>query len=220
MNFDPEYVHVRKNGEGNFRALLILNATCAQGQIVLRYLQKLKNEYFHDPKTKIMSFVNSAFIYKVTKQLKKYITDTIVSLINNDCDGKFSIQIDGTTNSTSKAQYSLVLRYCTSDLVIHDRTVKFRPLKGSTGKDIFAFIEEALNDIKLRITGLIGLCTDGASSNTGETKGLCTLLNKKSPFMVYVWCVCHRFHLCVKDSINQHDPLTVYHHKIFLSCID
>lgn len=52
--------------------------------------------------------------------------------------------IDSTTDLTAKAQYSLVLRYCTSDLMIHERTVKFTPLESSKGIDMFNFIKEVL----------------------------------------------------------------------------
>lgn len=58
--------------------------------------------------------------------------------------------------------------------------------------------------MNLSLKNLVGLCTDGATSMTGEIKGLCGLIHKENRFMIYVWCVCHRFDLCVKHSIKQH----------------
>lgn len=207
MNLDPELMHVRKVGEGSFRSLLIFNAFSSQDEIVIKYLEKLKNDYSKDPSTKIMSFISNTFIIKVLQQLKKYVTDSIQNIIIKQCHRKFSIQIDGTTDITSKAQYSLVVRYCTPDLIIHDRTVKFVPLESSKGKDICDFIEKVLKEMNLRITDMVGLCTDGASSMTGEITGLCGSIHKKNPFVVFVWCVCHRFDLCIKNAIKQHDEI-------------
>lgn len=205
MNLDPEYMHIKNSNEGNFISILKFNAMQAGDNIVLKYLKNLKDVYIQDPRTKMISFINNKFVYKVLNELRNFVIDVIKCSIISECFGKFSLQIDSTTDRTSKAQYSLVIRYCSVDFKVHERTVKFLPLTGSTGKDMYDFVYEAIFEMGLDMKNLIGVSTDGASSMTGEQAGLVGRIQKAFPNVLFIWCICHRFDLCIKDPVKTTD---------------
>ena len=48
----------------------------------------------------------------------------------------------------------------------------------------------------------IGMCSDGASVNTGVKNGLGALLREQYPHLYLFWCVCHRLELAVQDAFK------------------
>ena len=48
----------------------------------------------------------------------------------------------------------------------------------------------------------MGVCTDGASVNTGVKNGLGALLKEEYPHIFVFWCVCHRLELAIQDAFK------------------
>lgn len=49
---------------------------------------------------------------------------------------------------------------------------------------------------------LIGFTSDGASVNKGDTKSVKRILQEKSPWLVFVWCMAHRLELALSDALK------------------
>jgi hypothetical protein len=49
---------------------------------------------------------------------------------------------------------------------------------------------------------LVGFGPDGASVNSGDKNGVKALLQEKSPWLIFQWCVAHRLELALKDALQ------------------
>ena len=49
---------------------------------------------------------------------------------------------------------------------------------------------------------LVGFGADGASVNSGDKNGVKALLQQKSPWLIFQWCVAHRLELALKDALQ------------------
>lgn len=49
---------------------------------------------------------------------------------------------------------------------------------------------------------LIGFGADGATVNRGNKEGVISVINRESPWVVYVWCIAHRLELSLKDALT------------------
>lgn len=149
------------------------------------------------------TFVSYRIICRIIANLKIYVTDKIAYEIRNNCDGMFSISIDGATDNSSTSQYSLVVRFVTKSLQIFNRLFVFTSPMGQSGREIFDMVKKKLNDLRLNIQICIASCTDGATNLTSEDTGLAAFLHGISPSHISIWCVCHRFNLVMQDTIGK-----------------
>lgn len=166
------------------------------------YLKEMQEMYERNPHSKSCTFVSKDFLDKILQAVKEYSLKAISSVITNECDGKFSLQIDTATDKTSSQQCSVVVRYVEKDLTIHNKIIAFLPVKGTKGVDLYKFVEEILSKIGLNIKNAIGSCTDGAGNMFGANKGFLGLLEKVNPLHISIWCVCHRFNLVIDDALK------------------
>lgn len=167
-----------------------------------KYLEKLNKERCERSKSNSLCFLSFKFIEKVLDALRQYILQAINNTINNECDGKYSIQIDTTTDRSTLQKCSVVVRYVNKRLEVNERILIFLPVLSSKGVTLFEFLEKNLKTIGLNIRNIIASCTDGAKSMTSEICGFSGLLMKIIPNHVFTWCACHRFNLVMEDSFK------------------
>lgn len=163
----------------------------------------MQRQFEINPHAKSFTFLSIDFINKILRAVKKYTLNSITSVINIQCKGKFSLLLDTATDRTSSQQCSIVIRYVQKNLTIHNKIIAFLSVQGTKGTEIYNFVNETLSNMGLNIKNVIASCTDGAPNMFGGNKGFLGLLEKVNPHHISLWYVCHRFNLVMDDALKE-----------------
>lgn len=80
----------------------------------------------------------------------------------------FSLACDSSTDITSMAQCSLIVRNCTMDGIIEEDLLALITMKGQTrGSDFMDALKEFVQKYEIPVSKLISVCTDGCPSMVG-----------------------------------------------------
>ncbi|GBM45824.1 Prodigiosin synthesizing transferase PigC [Araneus ventricosus] len=115
-----------------------------------------------------------------------------------------SIAMDESTDINDTAQLVLFIRGVDENFEITEELACMRSLKGTTkGCDIFREFQEGLLTLKVPITNVCNITTDGAPNMTGKKSGFLGLFNQNYPGnnVVFLHCVIHQDDLC-KSALN------------------
>ncbi|GBO08028.1 General transcription factor II-I repeat domain-containing protein 2A [Araneus ventricosus] len=115
-----------------------------------------------------------------------------------------SIAMDESTNINDTAQLVLFIRGVDENFEITEELACMRSLKGTTkGCDIFREFQEGLLTLKVPITNICNITTDGAPNMTEKKSGFLGLFNQNYPGnnIVLLLCVIHQDALC-KSALN------------------
>lgn len=194
---------MKSNDEGYFKVLFKWTASLMADRSCFDYLQQIQNKFVMDQQSKSLCFLSATFITKIMKVIQNYILNTIGNIIIEQSDGKYSIQIDTTTDRATVQQCSVVVRYVNKCLEVKERLLMFLPVQNSKGSTLFDFLKKNLTEIGLDINKMIASSTDGASSMTSSIRGLTGLLMQLNPAHIFTWCACHRFNLVLEDSFKE-----------------
>ena len=89
----------------------------------------------------------------------------------------FSIALDESTDLKDTAQLAVFIRGIMPNLNIVEELVQLMAMNDTTaGKDIFIALQRVLTDMKLDLSKLISVTTDGAPAMVGQEKGVVFLL--------------------------------------------
>ena len=58
------------------------------------------------------------------------------------------------------------------------------------------------NSLELTLEKIDFLSSDGASVNCGKNSGMIKLLEKKYPWISFIWCFSHTLELALKDALK------------------
>ena len=108
-----------------------------------------------------------------------------------------SLALDESTNISDTAQLAIFVRGLAITFDVVEKLLDIYPLKGTTtGKDVFAKVNQVIKKFKLSMNKLIGITTDGI---TGKQNGFVTLLAKSVPHEIIAHhCIIHQENLCAK----------------------
>ncbi|GBM82067.1 General transcription factor II-I repeat domain-containing protein 2A, partial [Araneus ventricosus] len=115
-----------------------------------------------------------------------------------------SIAMDESTDINDIARLVLFIRGVDENFEITEEPACMRSLKGTTkGCDIFREFQEGLLVLKVPITNICNITTDGAPNITGKKSGFLGLFNQNYPGnnVVFLHCVIHQDALC-KSALN------------------
>lgn len=196
-------MHLKGDAEGLFKAIIKMKASQNKEGATYMYLLRQQQEYERNPSQKTFSFTSIQFIQKILIAIKTFILKSITRTINEECGGKFAIQLDTTTDRSTLQQLSVVIRYVTGKLVIKERIITFLSIKKTSGKEIYTFVKQQLEFVGLNIKNAVASCTDGASNMVSEINGFTGLLQKLNSRHISTWCVCHRFNLAIEAAFKE-----------------
>ena len=124
----------------------------------------------------------------------------------------FSLLMDGSTDASNSENEIVFVMWCdvsSDDHVIHTRMTYLSmhtPLH-TNAEGLFESLEQGLHLLGVSCvtqemcSGLVGIATDGASSNVAAN-GLRGLVQEKLPWIVWVWCLAHRTELAISDALS------------------
>ncbi|KAF8792604.1 General transcription factor II-I repeat like protein [Argiope bruennichi] len=140
--------------------------------------------------------------------IDKNFTSQLESKIGNF---KFcSIAMDESTDINDTAQLVLFIRGVNENFEITEELAYIRSLKGTTtGGDTFREFQEGLLTMKVPITNICNITTDGARNMTGKKSGFLGLFNQNYPGNnVFLHCVIHQDAQC-KSALNMKPVLDI-----------
>ncbi|CAB4004512.1 zinc finger 862-like [Paramuricea clavata] len=94
------------------------------------------------------------------------------------------------TNDLKEAKFYSVLTDGTTDCSVTEKELVYV---------LFASLGITNNELYSK---LVGFGADGASVNSGDKNGVKALLQEKSPWLIFQWCVAHRLELALKDALQ------------------
>jgi hypothetical protein len=143
---------------------------------------------------------------KVANQLKNIpLSDTTVArrilLISNDLKlqllsrlstGKFSLQLDESTDIANDAILLTYVRYFYNNEMHEDILFSSKLETITTGKNIFDTLVNFFTNNNVNLKNCISITTDGAASMTGKYVGLVKLVKDIVPSLKWTHCILHR----------------------------
>ncbi|GBM10376.1 hypothetical protein AVEN_169666-1 [Araneus ventricosus] len=109
---------------------------------------------------------------------------------------------ESSTFINDTAQLVLFIRGVDENFDITEELACMRSLKGTAkGCDIFREFQEGLLTLKVPITNICNITTDGAPNMTGKKSGFLGLFNQNYPGnnVVFLHCVTHQDALCKSE---------------------
>lgn len=155
----------------------------------------------------------------------KYLNDTslanFLSYIGEDLENQLvaklntakflSVMCDGSTDIAVRENEVICCSHfdplpAGSDSVkVYISFVSVKHVKGADHLSITQAIDESFQELNLDRPyedKLVGFCSDGASVNRGCKESIKTVLQEKSPWMIFLWCVAHRLELSLADALE------------------
>ena len=117
------------------------------------------------------------------------------------CSARFySVLVDETTDSATKEQCSLSVRYVKNSAV-QERFVAFCDLQGDmTAASIVSAVVNKLTEFEMDVSLIRGQGYDGASTMSGRLNGVQAEIKKLSPAAPYIHCASHVLNLVTQKS--------------------
>ena len=143
----------------------------SDGQLVKDCLQIFTDVVFLDKK----SFVENVSLSHQTvarrvDDMAANIEETLVQRLSGY--EFYSLALDESTDISDTAQLATFVRGVAKTFDVVEEWLDICPLKGTTtGKDIFAKVNQVIKKFKLSMNKLVGITTDGAPAMTGKQNG-------------------------------------------------
>ena len=143
----------------------------------------------------------------VTRRIKDLAADVRGSL-KDTCVGLdyFSVALVERTDIKDTAQLVVFIRGVMPNLNIVEKFVQLMAMNDTTTeKDIFIVLQRVLTDIKLDLSKLTSVTTDGAPATAGQEKGVISQLERRikdlgiSHKIKQLHCIIHQEALCAKS---------------------
>ena len=112
--------------------------------------------------------------------------------------GKFSLQIDESSDVSGLAQLLVFVRYIANGKPEEDLLMCVSLIGTCTGEDIFSAVDKRLKNDGISWEQRISICTDGAGAMAGKHKGFLARVLQVAPQINFTHCIIHRENLACK----------------------
>lgn len=110
----------------------------------------------------------------------------------------WSLQIDESTDISSKAQLIAFIRFIKDYKIVNQFLFCSELVQTTKGSDVFGLVDESIKAKNMRWETCVSICTDGAPSMLGKFKGFAAHVNNINPNVMTVHCMIHREALMAK----------------------
>ena len=112
--------------------------------------------------------------------------------------GKFSLQVDESTDISGHAQLLANVRFVDEDCIRENFLFCKRLPKNTAGEEIFPGTSDYFEQGGLEWKKCICVCTDGVAAMVGRHKGFVSRVKEKNPAVIHTHCFLHREALVAK----------------------
>ena len=112
--------------------------------------------------------------------------------------GKFSLQLDESTDVCSLAQLHVFVRYIANGKPEEDLLMCASLLGTCIGEDIFSAVDTRLKNNGLSWKQCISICTDRAGAMAGKHKGFLARVLQVASLINFTHCIIHRENIACK----------------------
>ncbi|KAJ8375393.1 hypothetical protein SKAU_G00059730 [Synaphobranchus kaupii] len=145
----------------------------------------------------LVTFFSKTTVNMIIDTIRRIIQESIASEVQEA--GMYSVQIDTTTDITSKDQCSIILRYVND--CVHERLIALVDCQSSTGQYFAEMLMQTFETLNIDKDKCIGNATDGAANMQGTYNGFATLLSQSgNSNQIHVWCYSHILNLVLSDT--------------------
>ena len=135
----------------------------------------------------------------IKRRIDEMSNDILETLIEKlKTSGKFSLQIDETTDINKKAQLLSVIRFIDGDSINEEFLFCKELPERTTGQEIFRIINVFFTTHDIQWSNCINVCTDGASAMIGAGTGFAAWVKGQNPNIQITHCCLHREALMMK----------------------
>ena len=110
----------------------------------------------------------------------------------------WSIQIDESTDISSKAQLIAYIRFIKDSKIVNQFLFCCGLNQTTKGSDVFSLVDENITAKNMRWENCVSICTDGALSMVGKYKGFVAHVKNVNPNIMSIHCMIHREALMAK----------------------
>ncbi len=114
----------------------------------------------------------------------------------------FSVIMDETTDSSTKLQVAISVRYTNSNGTPEEHLVAMIEAVSSTGEALSNLLLETLQQLGLTSDQLVGQGYDGGSNMRGDINGVQSRIRAKCPQALYTWCWSHSLQLVMSHTAD------------------
>ncbi|XP_070662428.1 uncharacterized protein [Malus domestica] len=167
------------------------------------YLELMQFLADHNDKVRKVVFENAPKNLKYTssdiqKDLVRACAIETIGAITKDMEGTFfSLLVDGSRDSSTKEQMTVVLRYVNKEGEVIERFLGVQHVSSTTSSSLEEAVERLFASTNLSMSKLRGQGYDGASNMKGELNGLKAKILNKYPQAFYVHCFAHQLQLAL-----------------------
>ncbi|XP_051778559.1 zinc finger BED domain-containing protein 5-like [Erpetoichthys calabaricus] len=112
--------------------------------------------------------------------------------------GFFAIQVDKSTDISSKAQLLAFVRFSDNEAIMEDFFCCKELPETTKGQDVYDVLNSPFQSCELTWENCVGICTNGAPAMTGNVKGFVSLAQQQNPNIIVTHCFLHREALVAK----------------------
>ena len=136
------------------------------------WLQKRNNFISHKCQDEIIQIMASMVLREVLEEARRSMFYGVIA--------------DGTTDLSTKEQFSICIRYATEELIVKEAFLGLYEVPGSTAAELYEALKDALVRTMYSTEKLGGHCFDGASNMAGRATGVQKRLVEDQPRSVFV----------------------------------
>ena len=114
-----------------------------------------------------------------------------------------TVMIDETTDITNREQVTLVIRWVTEDLQVHEEFIGLYTVHSIDAATLTSVIKDVFIRMNLSIHKLRGQCYDGAAAMSGHKIGVAKQICDLEPRAIYTHCYGHALNLAACDTLKQ-----------------
>ena len=182
---------IRGSEETNGLLMTLLEERAATSPEMATWLKKRNNFLSHECQDEMIKTMAAMVLRTVLEEARQSMFYGVIA--------------DGTTDITTKEQFSICVRYVTETMVTKEAFLGLYEVPCSTAAELYAALKDALQRTMYGMEGLRGHCFDGASNMSGRLSGVRARLSEDQPRSLFVHCVNHSLDLALQEEAKRVD---------------